>query len=249
GKGLTMIAASGPIDLQAQAGPAQIAAKQRLELKTASGVVNIQAQQRVSMAVSGGAAIQLSGNGIEVMCPGTLTIKASVKSMMGAGTLALKLPSLPKSSTTPKKIVLTLQLLGSPGAQASHSRPIAQSPWRIVRDGGAQADRVIAQGQTDSQGQITLTDMQQKRLSVAIARWPNDVWLLSGHDRRPLAGDDLTPAAASKEASDLAAMAAMDFTAQPANSMFTDEGRSHRRLVTRALNQSSGTSIKPPAQG
>jgi hypothetical protein len=35
GKGLTMIAAQGPIDLQAQAGPAQVAAKQTLEIKTA----------------------------------------------------------------------------------------------------------------------------------------------------------------------------------------------------------------------
>ncbi|MBT9609599.1 MAG: type VI secretion system Vgr family protein, partial [Aquabacterium sp.] len=54
GKGLTLIAAQGPIDLQAQNGPAQVAAQQTLELKTAQGVVNIAAAKRVVLATSGG---------------------------------------------------------------------------------------------------------------------------------------------------------------------------------------------------
>ncbi|MBF4499638.1 DUF2345 domain-containing protein, partial [Vibrio vulnificus] len=55
GKGLTIIAAQGPIDLQAQAGSAQIAAKGTLEIKTANGVVNLAAYKRIVIAVSGGA--------------------------------------------------------------------------------------------------------------------------------------------------------------------------------------------------
>ena len=92
-----MIAASGPVDLQAQAGPAQIAAKQRLELKTASGVVHIDAHQRLFIATAGGAYIRVSDDGIEVGCPGTITIKASKKSMQGPSTLETPPPDLPQS--------------------------------------------------------------------------------------------------------------------------------------------------------
>jgi hypothetical protein len=59
GKGLTLIAAHGQIDLQAQAGPAQIAAKQTPELKAANGVVNIAAVPKVTLAVSGWASITI----------------------------------------------------------------------------------------------------------------------------------------------------------------------------------------------
>jgi uncharacterized protein involved in type VI secretion and phage assembly len=97
GKGLTMVAASGPIDLQAQAGPAQIAAKQRLELKTASGVVNLAAAKRVVLAVSGGASIVIEGGQMTVQCPGTLTIKAGKKSMVGPGTQSWAMPQMPGS--------------------------------------------------------------------------------------------------------------------------------------------------------
>jgi type VI secretion system secreted protein VgrG len=74
GKGLTMIAAQGPIDLQAQAGPAQVAAKQTLELKTASGVVNIAAAKKVVLAVSGGASITIEGGQFTAQCPGKITV-------------------------------------------------------------------------------------------------------------------------------------------------------------------------------
>ena len=79
GKGLTLIAAQGPIDLQAQAGPAQIAAKQTLELKTASGVVNIAAAKRIVLAVSGGASITIEGGQFTAQCPGKITVKAGQK--------------------------------------------------------------------------------------------------------------------------------------------------------------------------
>jgi len=97
GKGLTLMAASGPIDLQAQAGPAQIAAKQRLELKTASGVVNLAAAKKVTLAVSGGASITIEGGQLTVQCPGTLTVKASKRSMVGGGTMSLSFPAMPKT--------------------------------------------------------------------------------------------------------------------------------------------------------
>ena len=97
GKGLTVIAAQGSIDLQAQAGPAQVAAKQTLELKTASGVVNIAAAKKVVLAVSGGASITIEGGQFTAQCPGKITVKAGKKAMVGPGTMGWQMPTFPQS--------------------------------------------------------------------------------------------------------------------------------------------------------
>ena len=97
GKGLTLIAAQGAVDLQAQAGPAQVAAKQTLELKTAHGVVNIAAAKKVVLAVSGGASITIEGGSFTAQCPGKLSVLAGTKSMVGGGTAPLPLPTMPSS--------------------------------------------------------------------------------------------------------------------------------------------------------
>jgi len=97
GKGLTMIAAQGAIDLQAQAGPAQIAAKDVLEIKTAQGVINIAAAKKVVLAVSGGASITIDGGSLTVECPGKITVQAGMKSMVGGGSLNWPMPEMPHS--------------------------------------------------------------------------------------------------------------------------------------------------------
>jgi type VI secretion system secreted protein VgrG len=92
-----MIAAQGPIDLQAQAGPAQVAAKQTLELKTASGVINIAAAKRVVLAVSGGASITIEGGQFTAQCPGKITVKAGNKVMAGGLKMPYGMPLMPQS--------------------------------------------------------------------------------------------------------------------------------------------------------
>jgi type VI secretion system secreted protein VgrG len=83
GKGLTMIAAQGPIDLQAQAGPAQVAAKQTLGAQNRQWCVNIAGAKRVVLAVSGGASITIEGGQFTAQCPGKITVKAGKKAMVG----------------------------------------------------------------------------------------------------------------------------------------------------------------------
>ncbi|MBA4111536.1 MAG: hypothetical protein C0487_18295 [Leptothrix sp. (in: Bacteria)] len=97
GKGLTVIAAQGAINLQAQAGPAQIASRDMLEIKTAQGVVNIAAAKRVVLAVSGGASITIDGGSLTVECPGKITVQAGMKSMVGGATQSWAMPTFPKS--------------------------------------------------------------------------------------------------------------------------------------------------------
>ncbi|MFT3858319.1 MAG: type VI secretion system Vgr family protein [Aquabacterium sp.] len=97
GKGLTVMAAQGAIDMQAQAGQAEVAAKQALEIKTAQGVVNIAAAKRVVLAVSGGAGITVEGGQFMVQCPGKITVKAGVKSMVGPGVMKIDFPPMPRT--------------------------------------------------------------------------------------------------------------------------------------------------------
>ncbi len=97
GKGLSLIAAQGAIDMQAQAGPAQIASKGALELKTANGVVNIAAAKKITLAVSGGASITIEGGSFTAQCPGKIMVKAGVKSMVGGAYAETPAPDLPKS--------------------------------------------------------------------------------------------------------------------------------------------------------
>ncbi|MDI1259921.1 type VI secretion system Vgr family protein [Aquabacterium sp.] len=97
GKGLTMIAAQGPIDLQAQHGPAQIAAKDTLEIKTANGVIQIAASKRLVLAVSGGASLTIDNGNFSAQCPGKITVQAGQKSMVGGGTMTWAMPEMPHS--------------------------------------------------------------------------------------------------------------------------------------------------------
>lgn len=98
GKGLTVIAAQGPIDLQAQAGSAQVAAKGTLELKTARGIVNLSAAKKITLAVSGGASITIEGGSLTVQCPGKITVQAGQKSMVGPATAETPAPDMPTSN-------------------------------------------------------------------------------------------------------------------------------------------------------
>jgi len=201
GKGLTLIAAQGPIDLQAQAGSAQIAAKQTLELKTANGVVNIAAAKKVTLAVSGGASITIDGGNFTAQCPGKITVQAGMKSMVGAGTISSPLPSMPKSTLESKPVRFALKLQDLPG-----SRGIAPSgqAWKlVVVDAFAAMDighgqinpavyspdhwhETLFEGSTGADGGLQLTQEQQIKLFQKVSQKPGLVWLISGLTAMPL---------------------------------------------------------------
>jgi uncharacterized protein (DUF2345 family) len=145
GKGITLIAAQGPIDLQAQAGPAQIAAKQTLELKTASGVVNIAAAKRVVMAVTGGASVIIEGDNVIFECPGKITVRASQRSMVGPQRLSQDMPGFPTSTlTTP----FTISFDSTPFGQKSGW---AGMPYKVFANGA-----MVSEGVLDEAGDIHL---------------------------------------------------------------------------------------------
>ena len=96
GKGITLIAGKGDIELQAQADKMQIAAKLDVTVQSANAHIDWAAAKRIVMSVAGGASITLEGGNITVMCPGTMTVRAGVKSFVGPEKQSYPLPGLPK---------------------------------------------------------------------------------------------------------------------------------------------------------
>jgi len=163
GKGLSIIAAQGPIEMQAQAGAAQIAAKGALELKTANGVVNIAAAKKVVLAVSGGASITIEGGSFTAQCPGKITVQAGQKSMVGPERMELVLPILPRSDALAAASFNQFFIL----RWANSGKPMKNQAFRIRRANGQ-----LQSGTTDDQGRSPLLDTatQAERLSVEILR-------------------------------------------------------------------------------
>ncbi len=147
GKGLTMIAAQGPIDMQAQAGPAQIAAKQELQLKTASGVVTLIAAKRIVLAVSGGASITIDEGSFTAQCPGKITVQAGQKSMQAGQKMNADHPAFPTSEFT-YKVPLRVNFDNAPMGMQSGWQGM---PYKVFADGAQ-----IATGVLDASGGIDI---------------------------------------------------------------------------------------------
>jgi type VI secretion system secreted protein VgrG len=96
GKGLTMIAGKGDIDVQAQADTLQVAAKQDVHIQSKSEHIDWAAAKRIVLQTAGGASITIEGGNIIVECPGKITVEAGKKSLVGPEKQAYPLPQLPR---------------------------------------------------------------------------------------------------------------------------------------------------------
>jgi uncharacterized protein (DUF2345 family) len=97
GKGLTMIAAQGDIEFQAQAGPVQIAAKDMVSIMSALQNAEFMSAKAIYFAVGGGARITIANGDIICECPGTITVKATVKEFLAGEAVWVAMPTLPSS--------------------------------------------------------------------------------------------------------------------------------------------------------
>ncbi|MDB5802340.1 MAG: hypothetical protein JWL63_3279, partial [Rhodocyclales bacterium] len=111
---LKVIAAQGPILVQAQADTMTLASKAQLKMVSVSGDMTLAASKKVHLAVKGGAAITIEGGHIMVQCPGTLTVHAGNKSFTGPGKVDAPLPAFPQSVC--KACMLAALRSGSPFA-------------------------------------------------------------------------------------------------------------------------------------
>ena len=146
GKGITLIAGKGDIELQAQADQMQIAARQDVTVQSANAHIDWAAAKRIVMSTAGGANITLEGGNITVMCPGTITVRASTKSFVGPETYSQGMNAWPKS--TPFDEQYTLRW---PYDDAS----VCNRAFEIVRGDGS-----VIRGKTDANGRTGLQKSQ-----------------------------------------------------------------------------------------
>ena len=95
GKGITLIAGRGQVEVQAQSDNLQIAAKDDVSIQSKSAHIDWAAAKKIVLATKGGASITIEGGNITVQCPGTITVRASTKSFVGAERASYALPGLP----------------------------------------------------------------------------------------------------------------------------------------------------------
>jgi uncharacterized protein (DUF2345 family) len=236
GLGVQLIAAKDMIDIQAQADTLTVQARDEVAVTSANAHVDWAAARSISLSTAGGANITIDGGNITVQCPGKITIHAGKKSFAGADSLSYPLPKLPKAESKPEALDFDLTLTALPGPLAT---PLGQYDWQIVRTGGLARDRMIVEGRSDDKGKMTMTPTQKLRLSVAVARWPNDLMLLAPGIERPL---DIYSEREDWSSSQktLHALAALDFSNLPGTHVATPESQNER---TRAAESTGETSV------
>jgi type VI secretion system secreted protein VgrG len=114
GTGLTMIAAQGDVQLQAQSDRLEIAAKEAVDIQSAHAHIDWAAARKITLATAGGARITLQASGLTVECPGTIRVQAGSKRMVGAERVEQPLPLMPRQVCV--ECLLSAQAAGAPFA-------------------------------------------------------------------------------------------------------------------------------------
>jgi type VI secretion system secreted protein VgrG len=142
GTGLTLMAAQGDVELQAQSDALQVAAKGPVTIQSAHGHIDWAAAKKIVISTAGGASITIEGGDITFECPGKLLIHAGIKSFVGPETYAQGKNTSTGSSRFDELLVLLWPF---------DSSPIAHRHFEIVR-----GDGTVIRGQTDAAGQTGL---------------------------------------------------------------------------------------------
>ena len=238
-KGLTLIAAQDPVRYEAQSSTIALQAKDLINIQSANSHIDWAAAKTISLSTAGGANITITGGNITVQCPGNLTVHASSKNFEGPARMGYGLPALPKVPFEAKPIKLNLQLQDAPGSDGA---PLSFADWEIVlMRSGDHLERVLHSGQSDAQGRMTLSAAQQKELEEIYATRPNDVWISTHGELRPLNIGFEQPDWTNERKS-LQAMASLDYSDLPhfgleagnpeleAKIIKTDHGRSAQAM-------------------
>ena len=114
GKGVTVIAGAGDVELQAQADKMQVAAKGDVSVQSKSSFVDWAAAKKITLATAGGARIVIEGGNITVECSGKITVGAGTKSFVGPENFPYGLPLMPQSICV--ECMLKAATAGSPFA-------------------------------------------------------------------------------------------------------------------------------------
>jgi type VI secretion system secreted protein VgrG len=146
GKGLTLIAGQGDVELQAQADTMQVAAKGDVQIQSKSSHIDWAAAKKITLATAGGASIVIEGGNITVMCSGKITVRAGTKSFVGPETLAASMNKMPGQTPFDEEFFLVWPF---------DKAPVANRLFEILR-----ADGTFIRGRTDAEGRTGLQKSQ-----------------------------------------------------------------------------------------
>ncbi len=112
GTGLTMIAAQRDVQVQPP-GRMQVAAKDQVVVQSANSHIDWAAARKITLAMAGGASLVIGGGDIVAQCPGTLTVRAGMKSFLGPQGQPYAMPQMPASVHVCKECLLNALRAGS----------------------------------------------------------------------------------------------------------------------------------------
>ncbi|MFO1251138.1 MAG: type VI secretion system Vgr family protein [Inhella sp.] len=199
--GLNLIAGHKDITIQAQSDTLQVNAQKQLTVGSQTQHIDWAAAKKITLATSGGACIVIQAGKIDVIAPGTITVKAALKDMIAAATVGYPMPKLPAQPIEPRDLNFEIAIKDLPGPAGLG---VAGRPWEIVRlqpgiaaiedpvqrcaafvDPASRIE-VFFSGLTDASGKVVLSAEQRKQLMRHVGAFAGDVCLVYGLECVPL---------------------------------------------------------------
>ncbi|MGO4764119.1 type VI secretion system Vgr family protein [Cupriavidus sp. 2KB_3] len=182
--GIKLFANKGKIQLQAQNDSLELTARHDLSLTSTERRIVVTAKDEL-LLTCGRAFIRLKDGKVELGSPGNILCHTVALLKRPPASAPATLPNLPKSELEPQPLAFRLRLSDAPGP---NGHVLAHTPWTIVYgprpeslDIGA-GRTVVAQGTSDADGHVQLTEDDQTRLSEAYCTHPMQTWLVyPGH--------------------------------------------------------------------
>jgi type VI secretion system secreted protein VgrG len=183
GKGITLIAGKGDIEIQAQADTLQVAAKQDVSIQSKTAHIDWAAAKKIVLSTAGGASLTIEGGNIVFECPGTITTKAGKISFVGPEKASFVMPKLPAVPILDVPVKFNIVLQDVPGP---HGVALPDTKWRIVSAKSEvlapQKRKEIMSGLSNDDGELALSAAQEKQLLDAYNAAPGELWLVAeGH--------------------------------------------------------------------
>lgn len=247
GAGLQLIAAKDEVAYQAQSDKLQVQARDEIDVVSATAHIDWAAAKSISLSTAGGANITIAGGNITVQCPGKLMVHAGMKKFAAPDRLSYPLPKLPRSAMPERALKFKLRLADTPGP---HGHPLAHTPWKIASGempfGLAFIDEesIVAQGETDADGNLVLTDQEQSKVAKAYCANPERTWLVyPGHTVR--LNVETESADWSEQEKLLQAMNAADFSGGLHSSQHDPGAAPQARYAKAAFDVSASKNVFP----
>ncbi len=163
--GAKVIAANGPVSLQAHTGPMDILADNAMTITSSNGHIVIQAKQEIVLGAGGGY-IRLQGADIEIHAPGAVSVKGTARDFLGAGSGEVTLPVLPDASGNIP--VDSAEFDEMFHLVDSTDLPLPNTKYRITGSNGQ-----VWEGVTDSEG-LTKRIYTSRAVELSIEIFAND---------------------------------------------------------------------------